>query len=66
MVGAEKIDDIEEFFEIGLVLCDGEIRPCVQVLFTPDVDGSPFSLVEHSAPEFRPLLDPPEGFRGEG
>ena len=40
LVGADKIDDIEKPFEIGLVQFDGEICACEQVLYTPDADAS--------------------------
>ena len=40
LVGADKFDDKEKPFEIGLVHFNGEICACGQVLFTPDADAS--------------------------
>lgn len=49
-------------FELGIVLCDGEICSREQVFITPAADGYQISL---KPPEFEipPLLDPPEGVR---
>ena len=51
-----------EAFELGIVLCDGEICSREQVVITPEADSYQISLQQ---PEFEipPLLDPPEGVR---
>ena len=52
-----------ESFEMGLVLCDGNICDREQVRVTP-VDGSfQFDLVEEAPREIPTLLDPPVGVR---
>ncbi|MEM7219071.1 MAG: hypothetical protein AAF515_11950 [Pseudomonadota bacterium] len=50
-------------FELGLVLCDGEICAREQVRVTPVDDGYRFSLDEAARPDIPPLLDPPPGIR---
>lgn len=49
-------------FELGIVLCDGEICAREQVVITPADEGFQISL---KSPEFDipPLLDPPPGMR---
>lgn len=63
VVGADQIHKTDEPFEIGLVLCDGEICACEQVRVSPLTNGNRFSLVVKQAPAIPPLLDPPEGIR---
>lgn len=52
-----------EGYELGLVLCDGEICACEQVRIKPDDGGYQFSFVETEGHGIPPLLDPPEGLR---
>lgn len=54
---------VDESYELGLVLCDGEICTREQVLVTPTEEGYEFSVGEASQREIPPLLDPPEGLR---
>ena len=55
--------DAQEAYEIGLVLCDGEMCAREQVRVQPNGDGYQFSLVEAGGRDIPPLLDPPEGVR---
>lgn len=50
-------------YELGLVLCDGEICAREQVRVGPSGDGYHFSFVDAAARAIPPLLDPPEGVR---
>jgi len=50
-------------FNMGLVLCDGEICAREQVRFTPVDDHYTFSLVEAAPRAIPTLLDPPMGVR---
>jgi len=50
-------------YELGLVLCDGEMCAREQVRVQPRDDGYQFNLVEAAAREIPPLLDPPAGVR---
>ena len=52
-----------EGYELGLVLCDGEICAREQVRVGPSGDGYQFSFVDAAEREIPPLLDPPEGVR---
>ena len=52
-----------ESFELGLVLCSGDICDRVQVCITPQAQGYRFNLVDESPRTIPPLLDPPEGVR---
>ena len=52
-----------EEYELGLVLCDGEICAREQVRVGPSGDGFQFSFVDAVEREIPPLLDPPEGVR---
>ena len=52
-------------FEMGLVLCDGEICTREQVHFEPSGSGFNFSLVDAAASDVPPLLDPPPGLRSQ-
>ncbi len=55
--------DAEEGYELGLVLCDGEICAREQVRVQPAGNGYQFSLVDADTREIPPLLDPPAGIR---
>lgn len=63
LVGTEELKNIEAPFQLGLVLCDGEICAREQVLCTPTKGGYKFEHVEMAAPDIPPLLDPPVGIR---
>ncbi len=65
LVGEERAlnASVGETFELGLVLCDGEICICEQVRFEPVHDRFKFSLVESTKPAVPALLDPPPGLR---
>ena len=63
LVDVEKIKDIKLPFELGLVLCDGEICTREQVLFKPSIAGYTFERLEADTPDIPPLLDPPVGVR---
>ena len=63
LVDVEKIKDIKLPFELGLVLCDGEICTREQVLFKPSTEGYTFERLEADTPDIPPLLDPPVGVR---
>ena len=63
LVDAEKIQDINLPFELGLVLCDGEICTREQVLFKPSTEGYAYERLEAATPDIPPLLDPPVGVR---
>lgn len=52
-------------FDLGLVLCDGEICAREQVQVQPDGDSYQFRLLEAAAREIPPLLDPPPGVRSQ-
>ena len=52
-----------ESFEMGLVLCDGNICGREQVRLTPVGDSYQFDLVAEAAREIPTLLDPPVGVR---
>ncbi len=52
-----------EPFELGLVLCDGELCAREQVRVTPSDVGYEFSFVEAAEGDIPPLLDPPESVR---
>ena len=52
-----------EEYELGLVLCDGEICAREQVRVGPSGDGFQFSLVDAAERGIPPLLDPPQGVR---
>ena len=54
-----------EAYDIGLVLCDGEICAREQVRVQPDGGGYRFSFVEAAARDIPPLLDPPAGTRSQ-
>lgn len=52
-----------ESYELGLVLCDGEICAREQIQVRPVGDSFEFSLLEAAEREIPALLDPPEGLR---
>lgn len=54
---------VDEGYELGLVLCDGEICTREQVRVEPSSDGWDFSFVATVERDIPPLLDPPEGLR---
>lgn len=55
-----------EPFEVGLVLCDGEICQRQQVRIAPnDSGGYEFARVAAGARAIPPLLDPPEKVRSD-
>jgi len=54
-----------EGYELGLVLCDGEICAREQLRVQPVSDGYLFSTVEAASHDIPPLLDPPAGVRRE-
>ena len=55
--------DLEAPFELGVVLCDGEICDRKQVGFQPSTAGFEFSVIDLAEPSVPALLDPPEGNR---
>ncbi len=52
-----------EPFELGLVLCDGDICAREQVRVRSAGDAHEFSFVEAPPADIPPLLDPPAGVR---
>lgn len=52
-----------EAFEIGIVLCSGDICAREQVLVTPEGNDFGFSFLDQIRDGIPPLLDPPEGVR---
>lgn len=50
-------------YEIGLVLCDGEICKCERIRIQTTHDGFNFSFSEVKRAEIPALLDPPAGIR---
>lgn len=50
-------------FELGLILCDGEVCAREQICISPTSDGYAFNVVEAPEREIPSLLDPPEGVR---
>ena len=58
-----------DFFELGLILCDGEICAREQVRVQPQSDAEQdryvFNLVDAAVRDIPPLLDPPQGIRRE-
>ena len=55
--------DFETTFELGVVLCDGEICDRKQIRFQPSAAGFEFSVLDLAEPSVPALLDPPEGNR---
>lgn len=54
---------LDQPFEVGLVLCDGEICQREQVRFQPDGEGYQFSTGREMIRDIPSLLDPPAGVR---
>ncbi len=52
-----------EGYELGLVLCDGELCAVEQVRVQGPPENYRFSVVERDASEIPALLDPPQGVR---
>lgn len=50
-------------FELGLVLCDGDICARQQIRFTPQAQGFSYAFADEAQREIPPLLDPPSGVR---
>ena len=50
-------------YEMGQVLCDGELCAREQIRVTPVDSGFEFSFVTAGERDIPPLLDPPEGVR---
>ena len=65
LVDADEVASAGEPFELGLVLCDGELCMREQVRVVPDGGAYHFDFVAEAAPDIPPLLDPPEGIRKE-
>ena len=65
LVGVEEIDNTNQPFEMGLVLCDGEICSREQVGVVPERDAYRFYFVDQADPDIPPLLDPPERLRSK-
>ena len=65
LTGLVDVEDVNvaEPFEMGLVLCDGEVCAREQVRVVPKGEAYDFELVQQAAPEIPPLLDPPAGIR---
>ena len=63
LVDVDEGVDVANPFELGLILCDGELCMREQVRVLPDGEAYHFDFVEESAPDIPPLLDPPEGVR---
>ena len=55
--------DLGTPFELGVVLCDGEICDRKQTGFQPSAAGFEFSVLDLAEPAVPALLDPPEGNR---
>jgi hypothetical protein len=52
-----------EPYELGLILCDGEICAREQIQIQPTNNGFDFNLVQATERDIPALLDPPEGIR---
>lgn len=63
LVDAEAITNLSEPFELGLVLCDGELCGREQVQVLPEDGTYTFRFTPQAALNIPPLLDPPEGIR---
>ena len=53
----------EESFELGLVLCDGDVCAREQVMIERSAEGFRVSAADVDDPLIPPLLDPPIGVR---
>jgi hypothetical protein len=65
MIGADDLERADGPFEVGLVLCDGEICAREQIRIIPDGDSYQFKFGAEVEPDIPPLLDPPVGVRRE-
>ncbi len=65
LVDVDEAENADEPFELGLVLCDGELCRREQVRVAPEGEAYHFDFVAEAAPDVPPLLDPPEGVRKE-
>lgn len=63
LVDVDEAVDVAKPFEMGLILCDGELCTREQVRVAPDADAYRFDFVAEAEPDIPPLLDPPEGIR---
>ena len=63
LADAKLPTDISRHFELGIVLCDGEICDRKQVAFEPTAGGFKFAMSDSALAEIPPLLDPPSGTR---
>ena len=63
LADAEVPNDISRHFELGIILCDGEICERKQIAFEPTASGFTFALSDSAQAEIPPLLDPPAGNR---
>lgn len=63
LVDVDTVANADEPFEVGLVLCDGELCLREQVRVVPDGEAYQFDFVAEAAPDIPPLLDPPAGVR---
>jgi len=65
MIGADDLECADAPFEVGLVLCDGEICAREQIHIIPDGGAYQFKFADEAEPDIPPLLDPPVGVRRE-
>jgi len=65
MIGADDLECADAPFEVGLVLCDGEICAREQIHIIPDGGAYQFKFADKAEPDIPPLLDPPVGVRRE-
>lgn len=65
LIGHEKALEAKagESYELGLVLCNGEICTREDIRVEPAGDKFLFSFADIKEREIPPLLDPPEGLR---
>ena len=64
MIAADDLVRADVPFEVGLVLCDGEI--CAENKYTSFQMGFyQFKFADEAEPDIPPLLDPPMGVRRE-
>ncbi|MEL0048711.1 MAG: hypothetical protein VW867_08700, partial [Gammaproteobacteria bacterium] len=62
---ADDLECADAPFEVGLVLCDGEICAREQIHIIPDGGAYQFKFADEAEPDIPPLLDPPVGVRRE-
>ncbi len=65
IIGADDVVRADAPFEVGLVLCDGEICARKQIHIIPDGVSYQFEMADEAQPDIPPLLDPPAGVRRE-